>query len=131
MGDVVAHANQVMKRPSAGDRCKLRRYLVAAVGAAVGFFKPLLDAVVAKNMLAPRQAERSFDNALRASLAEVVVADDTCYGDGLAPKVVVYGWGNGGLLRSVVGRVSRVTLCNEERAFLDATRLLDNCPRNS
>lgn len=88
--DMVAHANHVMERPSTGDRRKLRRYLVAAVGAAVGLFEPLLNAVVAKDMLAPRQAQRSFDNALWASLAEVVVADDACYRDGLALKVVDY-----------------------------------------
>jgi hypothetical protein len=76
-----------MKRPGAGDRRKLRRHLVAAVGAAVGLFEPLLDAVVAKNMLAPRQAQRSFDNALWASLAEVVVTDNAGCGDGLAPKI--------------------------------------------
>jgi hypothetical protein len=87
LGDMVAHANHVMKRPGAGDRRKLRRHLVAAVGAAVGLFEPLLDAVVAKNMLAPRQAQRSFDNALWASLAEVVVTDNAGCGDGLAPKI--------------------------------------------
>lgn len=69
-----------MESPGAGDDLQLRRNLVAAVGTAVRFFKPFLDAVVAKNMLTLGETQRCFDHALRALLTEVVVADDASCG---------------------------------------------------
>lgn len=52
-----------------------RRHLVSAIRAAVRLFKPLLDAVITKDMLAPWQPEWGLINALGIAHAELVVAD--------------------------------------------------------
>ncbi len=50
--------------------------LVTAIWAAVRVLEPLLDALVAKNMLAFWKSNRVFGYAFRITDAEFVVADD-------------------------------------------------------
>lgn len=58
---------------------RLRGKLVAAIRAAVGVLEPLLDAVVAKHVLAPGEAEGGLVDSLGTLDAKVVVADDTSW----------------------------------------------------
>lgn len=51
------------------------RHFVPAVGAAVGFFKPFLDAMIAKDMLAFGQPEWGLIDALGCLDAKLIVAD--------------------------------------------------------
>jgi len=61
--------------PLSGDR-ELRRNLVTAVRAAVRLFKPLLDAVVTKYVLAARKTQGSFVNAFGIRYAKLIIAYD-------------------------------------------------------
>lgn len=60
------------------SRYKHRRNFVAAIRTTVMSRKPLLDAVVAENMLAFGKTQWGFDHALGACLTVIVIADDAC-----------------------------------------------------
>jgi hypothetical protein len=54
---------------------RLRRHLIAAIGAAVRLFEPFLDAVIAKDVLALRETQWGFVDTLGADNTEVIIAD--------------------------------------------------------
>ena len=58
-----------------GNSDRLRWDLVSAVRAAIRLLEPLLDAVLAEDVLAVRQTERCLLDALGVGDAELVVTD--------------------------------------------------------
>jgi hypothetical protein len=76
---VVGGADGALNLPEIGRIRGFRVDLVTAVRAAVGLLKPLLDAVISKDMLALRQTQGGLEDALWGRLAKLVVADDTGY----------------------------------------------------
>jgi len=69
--------NELVKSASVGRKYRFRRDLIPAVRAAVRLFEPLLDAVVAKNVLAVGKPKRGLVDAFGVGDAKVVVANDT------------------------------------------------------
>lgn len=69
-----------MESPDTAGDYGIRGELVAAVRAAIRLVEPFLNAMIAKDVLALRQAQRGLYNTLWARLAEIVIADNTCCG---------------------------------------------------
>jgi len=118
----------MMKGARIGCEDGFRRDLIPAVWATIRLLEPLLDTVVAKNMLAVRQTKRGFVDTLRVGDTELIVADNAgcthrsalCSKNGSAKR---------NLHRSPSSRVLISTLWSWPMAFLDATRLLVSWPR--
>lgn len=66
-----------MKGAGVGCEDGLRGDLIPAIWATIRLLEPLLDTVVAEDMLAVGQTKRGFVDTLRVGDTELIVADDT------------------------------------------------------
>lgn len=133
ISQVTGHTSRV-GGPVAACHARFRFKFVPAIGAAVRILQPLLDTVIAEDVLALGESKRSLVDALRGFHAELVVADDADCSQSASAEAVLedqLGYKDKYVHFSDSKSSEMGTLSRDRRAAGDATILVVMEPRKS